>query len=351
MLRRIILGAVCFLSGLTAGCLQVETRIKLNENGSVTVTERLQFSKRLIDLADKSKDAKSILALLEREAVEKRVKRMGEGAKLVSHKVREAEGSSRESISVITLPHINNLRYVSPYLAKYKYPKHPMLKCRMGPVYKSGWRGHRPGEVSVRFTPASGERPPRRPKDWKPPKGPTPLDTQVYRDLQPMFKDMLKGLKLRLVFESYAPLRFQHYYRYRGARAGTREYDLIDFSAKDLDAYGGEFLANEEIMLELLRMRLGGGNITRTTKGHAGNLTLPVYHPHGTPEIWFRPSRHFFDKHFVGKTLHFTERQGGPRKADWKRDGYHPLAGKTKKPPPKTPPADPKPKKKPKRKK
>ncbi|MFO7898375.1 MAG: hypothetical protein R6V58_04865, partial [Planctomycetota bacterium] len=253
-----------------------------------------------------------------------RVQQMGEGAKLVSHKIRDAEKGAKESVSVIEVPHINNFRYVSPYLARYNYPKHNVLKCHMFPVYETTWYGRIAGQVAVKFQPASSERPPRRKKDEPPPKGPTPVDLQVYRDLQPVFQDMMKGLQLRLVFESYAPLRFRQYYRYRGQRAGTKEYDLIDFSADDLDRHGFEFLGNEEIMLELLRLKLGGGDIQATTKGHAGNLTVPVYHPSGIPEVYFRPSRRFFDKHLKGKTLKFTKRQGGPRKADFKQIGYHP---------------------------
>ncbi len=320
MMRSIRMSALFITVLSLAGCLQIETRIRLHEDGRITVTERMQFSRRLIDLAAQSEDAAGVLAMLERKAVEARVERMGEGAELVSHEVRDGEQGSRESVSVITLPHINNFRYVSPYLSNHNYPNHTMLECRMFPVYESTWYGRVAGQVGVTFRPATSERG-SGDEDVTPP---TPADLQIYRDLQPVFQDMMQGLRFRLVFESYAPLRFRQYYRYRGMGADTREYDLIDFSADDLDRHGYEFLANEEIMLELLRMRFDGGNLTSTTETHASNQTVPVYHPRGIAEIYFRPSRHFFDEHFQGKTLQFTDRQGGPREARFEEVGFQP---------------------------
>ena len=321
MVRTIGLSAVCAF--LVAGCLQIETLIRLHEDGSATITERLQFSKRLLDLASKSKAAEGVASLLTKQAVLGRMKHMGKGVSLVSHKVRDGEKGARESIAVFKIPDFRQFRYVSPYLANFSYPKHTVLKCNMFPIYTTTWYGRVAGQVAVTFTPASSERPPRQPKGWRPPPPPTPRDLQILRDLRPVFRDLMTDFSLRVRFESYAPLRFRQYYRYRGQRAGTKVYDLIDFSHKDLDQHGFEFLANEEIMLELLRLQLQGGNLIDTVKGHAGNLTVPVYHPRGIPEVYFRPSRPFFDKYLSGKKLNFTERQGGPRLANFKEVGYH----------------------------
>ena len=53
---------------LAAGCLQIETHMKLHEDGSATITERLQFSKNLLDLSAKDGPAKGIAALFTRDA-------------------------------------------------------------------------------------------------------------------------------------------------------------------------------------------------------------------------------------------------------------------------------------------
>jgi len=320
--RRLV--PVLALAALTTGCLQIETRIKLHENGSATITERVLFTRRLLDLSTKGGAAKDIQSLLGKKTVLARMKQMGKGIRLVSHQVRDAEKGARESVAVFTIPDIRDFKYVSPYLAKYNYPKHTVLACSLKPCYESTWYGRVAGQMIISFHPASGERPPRRPKDWKPPKPPSPRDHQVLRDLRPVFQDLLTDFKLKLTFESYAPIRFRQYYRFRGMRAATHEYDLIDFSDTDMDQYGYQFLGNEEIMLELLRLRMAGANVAGCVKGHAGNLTVPVYHPGGIPEFYFRPSRKFFDTYFQGKTLKFDKRRGGPRLANFKQIGYHP---------------------------
>jgi hypothetical protein len=330
--HHILVVALTTLAVCAAGCLQIETRIRLHEDGSATVTERLRFSRRLLDLAAKGEAKGGVAELLTKEAALRRIEQMGEHVKLVRHETRDAEKGARESVTVFTVPDLRDFRYVSPYLAAYNYPKHNVLTCNLFPIYESTWYGRRAGQMAVTFKPASQGKPPRRPKDWTPPPGPSPRDLQVFRDLQPVFRDLMSDFQLRLVFESYAPIRFKQYYRYRGARAGTREYDLIDFSDKDLDKHGYEFLANEEIMLELLRLKTGGADIVNHVKEHGTNLTLPVYHPRGIPEIYFNPSRPFFDKYFKRKKLHFDKRRGGTQPATWKRIGWKGNAGSKKKP-------------------
>jgi len=306
----------------TAGCLQIDTRVKVHEDGSVTITERVQLSRRLLDLSRMQKEGKALDTYLGKEHVLKRVAEMGKGATLVRHEVRSAEQGSRECVSVIKIPDLNNLRYVSPFLANYDYPKHPVLRFKLAPCYKTPHYGLWPGQMYVQVWPETRGRAPRRSGDGESPPPPTPADLQVYRDLRPVFRDMLQGARVRLVVESYAPIGMARgYYYYRGQRAATREYDLIDFSSKDFDRYGYDFLSNEEIMLELLRFQLSGGDLMETIKPHPNNLTVPVYHTSGIPQITFRPSRTLFDRHFKGKTLHFNKKNGGPRIANYKEIG------------------------------
>jgi len=324
MMPRIARAAGLSLLLLASGCLQIETRVKLHPDGSATITERVQLSKRLLDLSSQEGLAANIASMLTKPETLKRMQHMGKGMRLVSHKVREAEKGGKESISVFKIQDINEFQYVSPYLGMDKYPKHTALKCKLFPIDRrahGGW-AWLPGQMGVSFYPATREPRRGRPKDWKPPKPPSPRDSQVLRDLRPVFRDLMKDFQLKLTFESYAPLRFRPYYRFRGQRAATKCFDLIDFSDKDLDKYGYAFLGNEEIMLELLRLQTGKHNVVENVKGHAGNLTVPVFHPFGAPEIYFNPSRIFFEKFFQGKTLHFYKKEGGPRPARWKDIGW-----------------------------
>ena len=308
-------------SAVSAGCLQIETRVRLHEDGSATITERLQLSQRLLEMSREGKSPIDVTSYLAKEAALERMKHMGKGVEFVRHEARDAEQGAKESVSVYRIAHINDFRYMSPYLATLKYPKHNAVKFTMFPIYESTWYGRIAGQMGVTVKPVSTER--RRKDEGLPPE-PTPLERQTIRELRLAFGDMMQDLHVRLTFESYGSLRFRQYYRFRGGRGGTKEYDLIDFSGKDLDKYGYRFLLNEEIMVELLEGKVGGANVKEHVAGHAENLTVPVYHPGGTPEIYFRPSRFLFDKHFKGKTLKFDKRAGGPRKANFKEVGHRP---------------------------
>jgi len=319
-LRCAVVGAAAALLAATAGCLQLETLIRVHQDGSATITERLQFSERLLDMSRTAGPDLDVAPLLTKKAALERMKEMGAGMTLVSHEVRDAERGARESVTVFKIPDISNFQYVSPYLAVAKYPKHVVLKCTMFPVYTSTWYGRRAGQMAVTFKPATQER--RSGKPAEPPPPPPPSEVQALRELEPLFRDLMEGLSIKITFEAYEPLRFRTYYRYRGQKALTTKYDLIDFTDDNLDKYGGKFLENEEIVLELMQIKPGGANVVSHTKGHAENESLPVYHPTGTPEIYFRPSRQLFDKHFAGKTLHFDKRAGGDKPAKFKEIGH-----------------------------
>ena len=306
---------------LAGGCLQIETRIKLHEDGSATITERIQLSQRLLEANARAGAGTDILSSIGKESALERMKGMGKGVELVSHEVRQADGGAQEAVAVYRIADISEFRYVSPHLAAVDYPKHTVLQCTLFPVYESTWYGRQAGQMAVTFKPTTEDR--RGAEESA--KGPTPLDQQVLRDLRPVFADMMKDFHIRFIFESYAPLRFRQYYGYRGQGAATKSYDLIDISDKDLDKYGYGFLLNEEVMLEILSLRPDGPNLLGHIGDGSSDPTLPVYRPRGTPEIYFNPSRPLFDKLFQGKTLKFEERFGGPRPADFNEIGHKEL--------------------------
>lgn len=329
LLSRISLhcAAILTLFSLT-GCFQVETRVKLHPDGSATITERFQLSRRILEL--EKPGATGLASALEKKAVTERMKHMGEGVTLLSHKTREGEAGSRESVSVLKIPDITKLRYASPYFAIPGYPDRSLINCRIAPRLKTA--SHVPaGLLEVTFNPVNirpvkaTKKRKKKPNDEKPKPGPSPLDLQALRHLQPVVRDMLQGARFKFTLETYCGLSV---FRkgLRNKRLGTREYDLIDFSYKNLDAFGGRFLENEEILLELERMDFNGGNLQRHIKGYADNHTLPLFHIWGShwwrpPLILIRPSKPLFDKLMAGKLL-----DGKP--ADFARVGWK---GKAKK--------------------
>jgi hypothetical protein len=339
-MRRVVFAAGLLI--LATGCLQVDTVIKLHEDGSATITERLQFSRALLDL-EKNQGADLRLGpLLEKSGALERMKHMGKGVRLVSHKVQEGKNGARESIAVFRVDDLNSFRYVSPFAAYTDYAKNNVVAVRCQPVYKSsGSRGSTAGQMAVDLRPL---RHPQREDRNKPAKGLTPRELQAWRELRHVVRDLLQGFKVRLRFECYAPIASTGF-GLRGQRAGTRHVDLVNFSHTDLDRHGREFLRGEETMAELARLWLSGPNIAANThEVFVENRTVPVFlvygsrhcpHNHGTG-IYFAPSRALFDRHFKGKKLDYARgRPSPPEKhvpATFKRIGYHPRKRSKKSP-------------------
>jgi hypothetical protein len=337
------LAAAALAAAAGTGCLQIEAHVTLHEDGGATITERLRFSRALLDQAG-PREAE-LLKLLSEGAARDRMKLMGKGISLVRHSLRDAEGGSKESVTEFKIPDINDFTYTSPWLSFLDYPENSAVKFQLEPLYKSGsssyqdWVGH----IRVCVTM------PKRPKgidDGKDPKkppekGPSPQEQQIYRELAPVFRDMLKGFQLRLTFEAYGSLApFSGSAPIRNVSAGATSADLINFSSENLDNFGSRFLDNEEIMLELVRWQWAAPNIVANVQNYGSNHTLPVFMPRSRSD-WFngtclyvRPSRALFDRYFAGKDLdHRPWGKDPPAPADFEKIGWK---GQVKKPAAKT---------------
>ncbi len=313
-----------------SGCMQLDTLVKLNEDGSATITERLRFSRRLLDLSGKEGTEKDIASLLKKESAEERAKQLGKGAALISHEIKDVEGGARESIAVYKIDDLNELHYVSPFAAYKDYAQNNSAKFHLYPITETSWVGSDAGDIAVALRPLNAPKSTQKPKEGEPlPPGPTPLDSQILRDLQPMLRDMLKDFKVRLTFESYAPIRYSQI-GLRGKGAGSSSVDFLNFSDKDLDRFGGNFLENEELMLDLSRADFGSKEIADHVRDWQHNLTLPVFQNWGSmfatyrtgDAVYFKPSQEIFKKYFEGKTLNFGERNGGKREAKFDEIGF-----------------------------
>jgi hypothetical protein len=245
---------------------------------------------------------------------------MGEGVKLVSHELRDSEGASKEAVAVYKIEDLNQFVYVSPWFSYPDFPDNNAVKFKMEPLYKSqADNGGRAGDMSVSIEPARKPKAePRLPKGAAPPPGPSPLENQVYRELAPLFRDMLKDVRVRFTFESYAPITSPLPLRNRKARPTS--VDIVNFSDKDTDQWGGPLLANEEVMLDLLRWHLGSKAVAEQVRDAEHNQSLPMFIPLGSGHMWwtggsnlcFRPSRQLFDRHFTGKMLDPSEWRSSP---------------------------------------
>jgi len=304
----------CGLALGLAGCFRIETHVKLHEDGSAKITERIWFSERLLDLAGEKRG--EIRALLGRESLLERMNRMGTGLTLVRHEMREGGDGWVESVAEITVPDLNQLRYASPWLAYGDYASNNAVRLRMVPLYKSNPYGAgSAGNMSVNL---AFDKPPR---GGDAPRALTPMEQQVYRDIAPAMRDMLKGFRLTFTFESYAPV------------GGAIGKTLLDVSDANLDQMSQLFFENEEIMLELVRMDFGGPNVAANV---FRNRTLPTFLPMGSRamwwlgshNIWFPPSKPLFDRYFEGKKLDYAQWQASPpekhKPALFAEIGWHP---------------------------
>jgi len=311
-----VLGLVMVSVG---GCLEIELRLKIEEDGTGTITERVRFSELLLDMSEKGPEPK-LASLLEKKAILERMKQMGKGIRLVRHQVREVPGGARESLAVFKVEDLNEFHYVSPFLAYTDYPQNHVVRCHFVPLYKSRNYGGTAGQMAIAFRPLKGpKREPRAKEGEPPPEGPSPRQVQALRDLRPVFQDMLKGFKIRFTVEAYCPIAHTGF-GWRGYKERVNYVDVISLSDRDLDQFGGNFLENEEIMLDLMRWKVGSKNVTDTTYQWISNPSVPVFLPWGSryarwiqnDEINIQPSRQLFDKHFKGKMINFD--RWGPGK-------------------------------------
>jgi len=318
-------GAVLCLLFIGSGCLQLETNIVLHSNGSGTITERVNFTRKLLDLAKNAGPELQLEPLLTREAALSRMKHMGKGISLVSHKTRNGAGASRESITVFKIPNLADFTYMSPFVPRYAQTTAPKFKTMIYPTMADHPSWYYPaGLVCAEFRPvytgkaiASTNLPSR-----------SPLASQALRDLRPVFQDLLGELKIKITFESYAPIKIAFYRSgFRDANAKTHKVDLIDIApGRDLDAYGFPLLDNEEVVVDLLRWDLKSPWVAKTVQGWSKNKTLPALHAGGG--IYFKPCREYFDKFFKGKKL--KTHNHGMVPASWKALGWTPVTKKSK---------------------
>ena len=312
-----------------SGCLQLETRVTLNQDGSATITERFCLSRRLLDLAGE-KQAELLKSLTKAGALG-RMKHMGKGITLVRHELRDAEGGSKESLAEFKIQDFNEFRYLSPWPSFVDYAQNNVVTFRMEPKYTCGSSGGQAwaGQIMVRVRLLKRPRGAADRKD--PPPEPTPAEQQKYRALAPVLRDVLKDFQVRLTFDSYCPVGGCSL-GVRNRSSGATAVDLIHFSSENLDNWGGRFLNNQEVMLELARGKLAGPNITTHVRDYARNSTLPVFSPYRTA-AWFngiyilvKPSRPLFDRYFKGKMLDYRPwTKAPPVPADFNKIGWKPM--------------------------
>ena len=316
------------LLGALSGCMQVETRVRLLEDGSAVITERVRFSDRLLDASGPEGSALDVASLLKKEAALERLKQLGAGAELVSHEVRRAEQGEREALTVFRIPDLTKLRYASPFIRHPEYRKNTVVGFEIDAVKKGSYLGDKAGELRLRVLPLdalkdASQAVNEQAAEWA---ESSPVDLQRLRQLQPILSDLLEGLKIKFTVEAYAPIRCSFAMRGFELEGAIKEVDLMDLDAQNLDRRAGAFFANEEVLLDLLRWRLDTPNLRAQLKDANVNKTLPLLLARAGA-IWFPASRPLYERYLKDVKLEFGEGHGGSRCASFEEVGYRPKDG------------------------
>jgi hypothetical protein len=323
------------LAGLLAlmpGCLEVDIHVKLNEDGSATVTEKLGFSEALLDLAAGSpRDAAILEKALSREGAVERLATMGTGVQLVSHEVGQrmrAGALYKEATAVYQIPDINNLR-LSPPFPNLWTDGNICMTFLLEPCYERrppnsiGGGIDLPGYMAVEYRfaasqPDGAARSVRR--ESLPPL--SPVQAQKIRDLLPAFADLAGSASIKVTLETYNTLCLGWFHLSGARRAMDRDLasfvpwiELLNISGQNRDAYDRPLLADEETVIEFVRGDWAGGRIKKL-------LVAPIeYHPFRfeydskIPLVYadvtanrgrrfiFLPSKFHYKRYFEGKTF------------------------------------------------
>ena len=301
--RAVLLLAAPALLAL-AGCVELDVHIKVNADESVVVTETVTFSEQVLDLASTLPSGEGLEGLLNKERSEERVKQMGEGCTLVSHKVENLPGGARQCVTVYRIADLNKLRVCSPALLVRGHERSHM-GFRFYPQYEGSWNVVGWCMLTRLHTPSPDRKSSRDPYWQARPPALTPAEMQKYRELLPVLADLMDDLKLTMTIEYWHPIA-------RGvsreARSLPTRIYIMKYDETNLDHWGGRILDNEEFMLALMRWDLDSPHVTSVVRHFGSNLAIPVWNKgrgtsgtgwHG--QIAVKPSKQMHDKYYKNR--------------------------------------------------
>ncbi len=284
------------------GCMQLELAVEMHEkDAGATVTERIRFSQTLLHLDEGGGGKVNLVSYLGRQGALNRMKRMGKGVTLVSHAENKLPDGSRESVVVYRIPDIEDLRLPNPFVQNNRPA--PLMRFRFSPTYERRSGSDVIGTIGIGLRVAEGESGPKAGEaDALLPE--TPLDFQMYRDLKPIFADMMNDFEVKVV------LTVPGQPAERGRPEGDRLITLLHFHDGHTDRHAEPLIRNEEAMLSMLQLKLGDAPITEHTRNFPRYEQVPVHRGrsnYGSTSFRIWPTRHLFRKYFAGR----PKSQGG----------------------------------------
>ena len=261
------MGALLILAAaLFTGCMHVDITVEMHDkDGGATVTERIRVTRKLIEACPAEADQKKLLNHLSRAGAQKRMKHMGKGISLTSHKQEKLPDGSIEAVAVYTITDINQLIIPNPFIADRPAATRARFFCstikRKGKLLSVMQTGARLMHNRIVY-----------PKEMVK-KVKTPRDRQILREMKPVIVDMLADFQVRIRLK--VPTRYT-YGDVRNFASGPKTALILSISADDLDRHGNNFFENEEIMLALLQMDFKSPVIASQIRHFVNNTSLPV---------------------------------------------------------------------------
>ena len=263
MLFTVLILAAVFSSG----CMQVDITVDLHDNDpGATITERICVTRKLLNIYSSEKERNELLSHLNREAAQDRMKQMGKGITMESHKQQKLPDGSVEYVVVYTIPKISDLRICNPFVFDRPAAAGARITCRPHKNRHGKKTDQTRIEISMinrklAYPKTTGQQ------------AATPLQRQILRETRPILCDMLRDFRASMKIS--VPTRFLDDRSVRGARAVTKTATLFSISGSDLDSQGNGFFENEEILLKVLQMDLERfpGNF----RGFVQDSSMPVF--------------------------------------------------------------------------
>ncbi|MCX7803875.1 MAG: hypothetical protein N3A38_01665 [Planctomycetota bacterium] len=191
---RLVLAAAALAA---AGCMEISYYVNLKVDGSGRVVETLVYGPKLIRLAEQVEGGKEELAkLTSRDRALERAKEMGKGVTLAEFKVEDTPDGGKKLTAAYSFEDINHIA-LCPYPATKKWQgarlrfsywvsRDPKRRLMHFEAYQTNW-GNDDSTIDGPLDPISE------------------TELQKVRRLLPVFKDMLEGFKLSVVFQFETP--------------------------------------------------------------------------------------------------------------------------------------------------
>mgnify|MGYP006283478967 CR=1 FL=1 len=258
-------------AALFTGCMQVDIMVEMHDKDpGATITERIRVTRKLLDVCPAGEKRKKLLSHLSKESAQTRLKKMGKGIQLKSHKQDKLPDGSMQSIAVYTIPELRHLRIPNPFV--HSHPPAARANINYG---AAKYKGKLTGRMWLKSRVTNKKN--HYPKALIQ-KVHTPLDRQILRELKPIIVDMISDFQARIRLK--VPTRFSGGY-VRNIKEAPKVTTLFSLSGTDLDRYGNGFFENEEIMLALLQMDFNAPDILKHTGTFPNNSSVPVLRAHG----------------------------------------------------------------------